>query len=115
MESEALSWETRIVEPRHRGTADREVRVGIVHGIVPKPCQGQDTLHRKVVIAEVDAVKTRITRGGRMDMELHVCSVFNFQSSVRSLNPPLGNIPASSLDAGNQGTELARWVTEPDS
>lgn len=87
----------------------------VVHGVVPNPCQGQDTLHRKVVIAEVDAVKTRISRGGWMEMELHMCSVFNFQSSVQSLNPPLGNIPACSLDVGNRGTELARWVTEPDS
>lgn len=41
LESEALSWETRIVEPCHRGTAQTEKSE---LGIVPNPCHGQDTL-----------------------------------------------------------------------
>lgn len=37
-----------------------------------------------------------------MEMELHMCNVFNFQS-MQSLNSPLGTIPACSMDVGNQG------------
>lgn len=104
MESEALSWETRIVEPCHRGTAQAgESELGLFMEYFQSPAQG---------IAEMDAVKTTMIRGGQIKRWSCMCSVLNFQSSVQSLKPSLGNIHG----VGNPAlSPQGRWGTEPDS
>lgn len=66
---------------------------------------------RVVVVAGVDAVKTRIIRGeGLRDGEC-TFSVLNFQSNMQSFNPPLGSTAARSPDAEDEGTGADGWVT----